>query len=92
MSQNTTRSNLFDALQSLSEIAPEMRAGQLMAAIGEFCADLHGRGLWDATDEELIEAVWRFRSNFEAATDEIHGRTGGQPTSPLADRFTVGMR
>jgi hypothetical protein len=36
-----------------------MRAGRLVAAIGELCADLHGRGLWDASDAELLEAVWQ---------------------------------
>jgi hypothetical protein len=60
---------------------PEMRAGQLMAAVGELCADLHGRGLWDADDAELQEAVWQFRRNFEAVTarsrpDEIEPGTG----------------
>ena len=68
MSENETRAELFAALRELSEIVSEMRAGQLMASIGELCADLHGRGLWDATDAELIEAVWQFRHNFEAAT------------------------
>jgi hypothetical protein len=38
-----------------------------MAAVGELCADLHGRGLWDAADEEFLEAVWQFRRNYEAA-------------------------
>jgi hypothetical protein len=52
----------------LSEVIPEMRAGQLMAAIGEMCEDLHGRGLWDASAAELLEAVWQFQRNFEAAT------------------------
>ena len=50
---------LFAALQSLSESVAEMRVGQILAAIGELCADLHGRGLWDATEAELVEAVWR---------------------------------
>ena len=68
MSASDTRAELFTALRELSEIVPEMRAGQLMAAIGELCADLHGRGLWDAADAELLEAVWRFRRDFEAAT------------------------
>ena len=68
MSERDTRAELFDALRELSEILPEMRAGQLMAAVGELCADLHGRGLWDATDMELLEAVWQFRRSFEAAT------------------------
>ena len=64
----STKTDLFDAIQSLSEAIPEMRAGQLLAAIGELCADLHGRGLWDATDTELLEAAWQFQRNFESAT------------------------
>ena len=67
MSNNDTRAELFAALEELSQIVPELRAGQLMAAVGELCADLHGRGLWDANDDELLEAVWQFRRNFEAA-------------------------
>ena len=68
MTDSETRAALFVALQELSEIIPGMRAGQLMAAIGELCMDLHGRGLWDAADVEILEAVWRFRRDFEAAT------------------------
>jgi len=68
MSEIETRAELFAALQELSEIVPDMRAGQLMAAVGEVCGDLHGRGLWDASDEELLEAVWQFRRNYESAT------------------------
>jgi hypothetical protein len=67
MSETETRSELFAALQELSALIPEMRAGQDVAAVGELCADLHGRGLWDASDEELLEAVWQFRRNYEAA-------------------------
>jgi hypothetical protein len=67
MSQSNTRAELFAALQELSEVIPEMRPGQLMAAVGELCADLHGGGLWDADEEELREAIWLFRRNYEAA-------------------------
>jgi hypothetical protein len=67
MSDGETRGRLV-AIQELSEAVPEMRFGQLMAAIGELCVDLHGRGLWDAADAELLEAVWRFRRDFEAAS------------------------
>ena len=72
MNDNTARTELFAALQLLSEAIPEMRVGQITAAIGELCADLHGRGLWDATDAELLEAVWQFHRNFEAATVSAH--------------------
>src|SRR5947209_6934555 len=64
---NSEKAELFAALQALSESIPEMRAGQLVAAVGELCADLHGRGLWDATDEELRESAWQFQRNYEAA-------------------------
>ena len=78
MSDNGTRAQLFAALRELSEIVPEMRAGQLMAAVGELCADLHGRGLWDTEDAELLEAVWQFRRNFEATTAKpTKGLTNG---------------
>lgn len=59
---------LLAAIQKLTEMIPEMRTGQLIAAIGELCADLHGRGLWDASDAELLEAVWQFGRNYQAAT------------------------
>jgi hypothetical protein len=68
MNESETRADLFTAFQGLAKLVPEMRGGQLMAAVGELCADLHGRGLWDAADAELLEAVWQFRRNFEAAT------------------------
>ena len=67
MSESETRAALLAALQELSAVVPAMRAGQLMAAIGELCADLHGRGLWEASDTELLEAIWRFRRDFEAS-------------------------
>jgi hypothetical protein len=72
VSASEIRADVFAALQELSEIIPEMRAGQLLAAVGELCSDLHGRGLWDADDDELLEAVWQFRRNYEAAVTVSH--------------------
>jgi len=77
MNENKVRPDLYAALQAVSEIAPEMRAGQLMAAVGERCVDLHGRGLWDASDAELLDAVWHFRRDFEMATDNRHTDSSG---------------
>jgi len=67
MSESETRAELFTAFRELCEIVPEMRAGQLMAAVGQLCSDLHGHGLWEASVTELLEAVWQFRRNFEAS-------------------------
>ena len=81
MNENDARAELFAALRDLSEIVHEMRAGQLMAAIGELCADLHGRGLWDASDADLLESVWQFRRNFEPATAASGTITTFEPNS-----------
>jgi hypothetical protein len=73
VSDNETRADLFAAFQDLSKMIPELRTGQLMAAVGELCAELHGRGLWYAADEELLESVWQFRCNYEAALAQSRG-------------------
>jgi hypothetical protein len=68
MSDTTSKAEIFAAFQTLSQAIPSMRAGQLVAAVGELCADLHGRGLWDAEDKELLEALWQFQRNLESTT------------------------
>lgn len=73
MNDHRTRKELFASLQALSDTVPEMRAGQLVAALGEVCADVHGRGLWEAEDAEVMEAVWKFRSDFEASSIAANG-------------------
>lgn len=65
MNGHRASAEVFSALKDLSELVPEMRSGQLMAAVGELCVDLHGRGLWDCSDDELLEAAWMFRRNLE---------------------------
>jgi hypothetical protein len=67
MSDSRTTTQVYDSLRELSEMIPEMRCGQLIAAIGELCADLHGRGLWDATDSEFPESIWQSRRSYESA-------------------------
>jgi hypothetical protein len=87
VNENENRTVLFVALAELSEVIPEMRAGQLVAAVGELCVDLHGRGLWDATDAELLEAVWRFHRNFEAAmvqTSSVKSESAAADGTPEA--------
>jgi len=91
MNQSETRGALFNALHELSKAIPEMRAGQLVAAVGELCADLHGRGLWDADDSELLEAVWRFRRDFEAATTKMAHQEAQPNGSPGCGGITSSL-
>jgi hypothetical protein len=76
VSESETRADVFAALHELSQSIPEMRTGQLVAAVGELCTDLHGRGLWDATDDEFLEARWQFRRNYEGAVTRSGEETG----------------
>jgi hypothetical protein len=76
MNTGAMQGEVFDAIRALSEALPEMRAGQLVAALGERCSDLHGRGLWDASDDELLEAVWQFRRDLEASLLSSGGHEG----------------
>jgi hypothetical protein len=91
MSQNPTREEVFAALRSLSDVVPEMRAGQLAAAVGEVCADLHGRGLWEATDAELLEAVWQFRRDLESSAAG-RGRQAAEQTAATDRRGIAALQ
>ena len=44
MTEGGSRSELFAAIRSLSLTVPEMRAGQLMAALGNFATTCAGSG------------------------------------------------
>ena len=70
MIKASTQIELFTALQSVAVSIPEMRTAQLLAAVGELCADMHGRGLWEASDAEFLEAVWQFQRNYELANPD----------------------
>jgi hypothetical protein len=69
------RSELLAALHALAEDVPDMRVGQLVAALGELAADATGRGTWDADDAELLAAARRFRRDLETA-GMLPARTG----------------
>ena len=68
MNSDDSRDEICVAMRSLIQGAPHMRVGQLMAAAGELCADMHGRALWEADDAELLEAVWKLSRDLEQYT------------------------
>ena len=72
MSEPDARDELFEAIRALADAAPGMRIGQLMAGAGEICSSLHGRGLWDAEDHELLEAVWKFQTDIVSSMPAEH--------------------
>jgi hypothetical protein len=76
MSESELRDELCEALRTLSRTSPGMRFGQLMASAGELCSDIHGRGLWEAEDGELLEALWKLSRDLDQlAPVEAHEST-----------------
>jgi hypothetical protein len=51
---------ILDRLAVVRRLCPEMRFGQLVAAIGLLAEDETGRNLWDLEDGEFAAAVERF--------------------------------
>jgi hypothetical protein len=61
------RQEIFRLLAELSEVAPEVRLGQLLANLSYLARGLSNGSIWDMEDEELLEAArkhleeWRSR-------------------------------
>jgi len=55
----TAQQEILQKLRSLLELAPDVRAGQLMAHLGVLCEDAIEKNLWDVEDEELLRVVDR---------------------------------
>ncbi len=53
----STRQEILARLARLSELAPDMRFGQLIANLAFMAAGPWDRTLWDLEDERLIGAI-----------------------------------
>jgi hypothetical protein len=61
------RREVLQVLAELSEVAPEVRFGQLLANLSYLARGLSNEAIWDMEDEELLAAArehlaqWRSR-------------------------------
>jgi len=61
------RQEVLRMLAELSEVAPEVRLGQLIVNLSYLARGLSNESIWDMEDEELLEAArkhleqWRSR-------------------------------
>ncbi len=55
----TTREELLRLLADLSEQAPHLRFGQLVANLATLARGAKAEATWDAEDEELVSAAQR---------------------------------
>ncbi len=58
-----TRREILDRLERLSELAPDMRFGQLVANLAFLAAGPWDQTLWDLEDDQLLGAVRQFEAD-----------------------------
>ncbi len=73
---DVTRHEILARLERLSELAPEMRFGQLIANLAFMAAGPWDQTLWDLEDERLLDAIRQLES-------DLSQRTTDQPNQPL---------
>jgi hypothetical protein len=55
-----TRDEILNRLRRLSELAPDLRFGQMIANLTYMAAGPWDRTLWDLEDEQLVQAIRQF--------------------------------
>lgn len=71
-----TRQEILTRLARLSELAPDMRFGQLIANLAFMAAGPWDQTLWDLEDEQLVGATRQMESDLSQLAGEA-GRTNG---------------
>lgn len=54
---DTTRRDVLQALERLSELTPDVRFGQLIANLSYLAIGPTHEAIWDMEDEQLLEAI-----------------------------------
>ncbi len=62
----TTREELLACLTELSELAPDLRLGQLVANLATLAQGAKVEAIWDAEDEQLLIAAQRLLEHYRS--------------------------
>ena len=65
-----TRQEILARLERLSELAPDMRFGQLIANLAFMAAGPWDQTLWDLEDEKLVGAVRQMEADLSKREDK----------------------
>jgi hypothetical protein len=66
-----TRQEILERLARLSELAPDMRFGQLVANLAFMAAGPWDQALWDLEDPSLLEAIRQMESDLRRRATEV---------------------
>ena len=64
----STRQEILTRLARLSELAPDLRFGQLIANLAFMAAGPWDQTLWDLEDEQLVGAIRQMESDLSQRT------------------------
>jgi hypothetical protein len=66
-----TRQEILSRLAQLSELAPDMRFGQLIANLAFMAAGPWDQTLWDLEDERLLGAIRQMESDLSQRAADL---------------------
>ena len=66
-----TRTEILDRLAHFTELAPDMRFGQLIANLTFLAAGPWDRSLWELEDEKLLDAIRQFESQLNERLSDV---------------------
>ncbi len=66
-----TRSELLRLLGELSEVAGELRLGQLVTNLATLAHGAKVEAIWDAEDEQLVEAARRLLAHYQQRKESV---------------------
>ena len=67
---NTSRAQALELLETLSEVHPEMRLGQLVCNVALWALGPTSSAVWDVEDEDFIRGAVTHLSYVEAKEDK----------------------
>lgn len=67
----TTRQDFLALLTQLSEDAPDLRLGQLVANLATLALGAKVEAIWDVEDEELLAAARRLAEHYRARKTSV---------------------
>lgn len=68
---NPVRQEILRLLGQLSELAPDVRLGQLMANLSYFALGPTNEAIWDMEDEQLLEAIRQHITDLSQRHSEV---------------------
>jgi hypothetical protein len=68
---NSKRGELLEAIAELSNLAPELRLGQLIANLATLARGPKVEAVWDAEDDELLAAARRLQENYRSRNPSL---------------------